>query len=422
MKKTLLFLAATTFAHFSNAQSVGIGTTTPNTNAALEIKSNNKGVLMPRLSSSSRNGMTNVQKGMMVYDSTLSAFYYHDGSRWREFSEKNTDSLIYSGYINAPQTTANMPPLASEFITTESSGILYDNGGPMANYANASTDAYVVYQANNDSIIGYKVIVEQMNLAPGDTLGIYVAGDESSIVFFSGNKTGTFYFAATSGLIFGFNSNARGNAAGFKIRWGVVNAISATNTTPPLYGWYFNDKKIAVRGGINSADNLAPDSIGRLSFAYGGNAKAKGVNAMAVGSVVSASGDYSRAMGLQSTASGNNSTAIGQMAVAKGDMSFAHGFKAFASGYGSVAFGNNNEVNGDRSFAFGSANKVLVRSGIAIGTANTVLAENSVAIGIGNEVLNVNSIALGISATASSPSSTALCYRAEASGNNAIAL
>jgi len=29
------------------AQNVGIGTTTPNANAALEIKSNNKGVLMP---------------------------------------------------------------------------------------------------------------------------------------------------------------------------------------------------------------------------------------------------------------------------------------------------------------------------------------------------------------------------------------
>ena len=70
--KKLLLLFTFCFTFFASyAQSVGIGTTAPNNNAMLEIRSNTKGVLMPRLSTASRNAMTNVQKGMMVYDFTL---------------------------------------------------------------------------------------------------------------------------------------------------------------------------------------------------------------------------------------------------------------------------------------------------------------------------------------------------------------
>ena len=43
MKNILSFVLALFICHFIKAQSVGIGTTTPNANAALEIKSNTKG-------------------------------------------------------------------------------------------------------------------------------------------------------------------------------------------------------------------------------------------------------------------------------------------------------------------------------------------------------------------------------------------
>ena len=80
MKSLFILLAFALFLIDTiTAQNVGIGTTTPNANAALEIKSNNKGVLMPRLSTTARNNMTNVAKGMLVYDTTNAGFYYHDG-------------------------------------------------------------------------------------------------------------------------------------------------------------------------------------------------------------------------------------------------------------------------------------------------------------------------------------------------------
>lgn len=118
MKKLLaLFIfCSSTLIGFS--QSVGIGTNTPNSNAALEIRSSNKGLLIPRLSTASKNAMPNVAKGMMVYDYTLSAFYCHDGNKWRAISEKNADSLVSSGFINSPATTANMASIGSNATTT----------------------------------------------------------------------------------------------------------------------------------------------------------------------------------------------------------------------------------------------------------------------------------------------------------------
>jgi hypothetical protein len=61
---------------------VGIGTNSPSVSAILELKSSTKGLLFPRTSTTSRNAMTGV-KGLMIYDSTLSQFYYHTGTSWQ---------------------------------------------------------------------------------------------------------------------------------------------------------------------------------------------------------------------------------------------------------------------------------------------------------------------------------------------------
>lgn len=418
------------------SQSVGIGTSTPNSNAMLEIRSNNKGVLMPRLSTTSKNAMPNVPKGMMVYDSTLSAFYFHDGSKWRSFSEKNADSLTNSGYINSPATTANMAPIGSNVTTTAASGILYDNGGPSANYTDDTYDRYVVDPSNNDSIVGYKVVVEQMNLAAGDTFAIYVADDVSTAVFFSGNRTGTFYFAATNALVFIFASNASGNAPGFRVRWGVITTSRANSTAPPSYGWYFNERKVAVRGGINSLNSLVTDSLGRLSFAYGSNAKAKGLNAIAMGNIVSASGNYSFAVGQAATASGDNAIAMGYDIKAPGTKATAIGYANTASGTGAVAIGTSTQATGDYSTslgynteATGSYATAMGRSSVAsgpysfsTGDQTTASGANSFAMGNSSVASGANSFAFGASTTASGSASTSMGVSTRAQGSGSVAM
>ena len=79
--KNILFLILTLLSTFSYSQNVGIGTTVPNTNAVLDVKSGTKGILVPRMDSISRKNIPNT-KGLMVYDTTTNSFWYNTGTQW----------------------------------------------------------------------------------------------------------------------------------------------------------------------------------------------------------------------------------------------------------------------------------------------------------------------------------------------------
>src|SRR6185503_19484811 len=56
---------------------------TPNTNALLEMNSSTKGILIPRTSTATRLTIP-ATKGLMVYDTTTSSFWFNDGTNWTE--------------------------------------------------------------------------------------------------------------------------------------------------------------------------------------------------------------------------------------------------------------------------------------------------------------------------------------------------
>lgn len=68
------------------AQSVGINNTNPDASSILDVKSNNKGVLLPRTSTTSRNAIANPAKGLLLYDSTASGFWFYNGNAWTQLS------------------------------------------------------------------------------------------------------------------------------------------------------------------------------------------------------------------------------------------------------------------------------------------------------------------------------------------------
>jgi hypothetical protein len=98
MKNFLVLLVISLLLNsVANAQ-IGINTTTPNVYAALDISSNNKGVLAPRvdltsltfdLNSDGDNDISNQPEGLLVYNtgSVLSkGYYYWSGTKWDNLS------------------------------------------------------------------------------------------------------------------------------------------------------------------------------------------------------------------------------------------------------------------------------------------------------------------------------------------------
>lgn len=95
-----------------NAQNVGIGTTSPNATAILDLTSSSQGLLVPRMSTAQRLGIVSPARGLLICDTTGSTrFYLYDGTTWNELTTGSSGPWVRS----APNVTLN--------TTTDSVGI-----------------------------------------------------------------------------------------------------------------------------------------------------------------------------------------------------------------------------------------------------------------------------------------------------------
>ena len=84
---------------------IGIGTAAPDSSAILDIKSQTKGLLIPRMSASQRNMIPSPVKGLMVFDNDSTCFYYFDGIIWQPV--KGSGCWVNNGASTVLATTGN---------------------------------------------------------------------------------------------------------------------------------------------------------------------------------------------------------------------------------------------------------------------------------------------------------------------------
>ncbi len=79
--------------------SINNDSTRANPSAMLEVKSYDKGILVPRMNSSQRTSIASPAKGLLVFDITTNTFWYYSGSIWSEFggTAGNTGAGLPSG-------------------------------------------------------------------------------------------------------------------------------------------------------------------------------------------------------------------------------------------------------------------------------------------------------------------------------------
>ncbi|SEJ49000.1 hypothetical protein SAMN05216327_111123 [Dyadobacter sp. SG02] len=65
---------------------VGVGTTSPDATAQLDVQSTSKGLLIPRMTDTERTGIASPATGLLVYQTNGTAgFYFFDGTTWQPF-------------------------------------------------------------------------------------------------------------------------------------------------------------------------------------------------------------------------------------------------------------------------------------------------------------------------------------------------
>ena len=76
------------------AQSVGLGTTTPDASAVLDITSTDKGVLVPRLTTAQREMIASPAQGLLVYDIDTESFWFKGSNDWMQLID-STKQLVH---------------------------------------------------------------------------------------------------------------------------------------------------------------------------------------------------------------------------------------------------------------------------------------------------------------------------------------
>lgn len=101
----MIVLAILFLAQFSYSQNVGIGTSTPDPSALLDLQSTNKGMLLPRMNSTQRNLIPTPATGLLIFDTDKGAIYMYDGQRWLPLAP--SDNAMASQSRTAPGPASN---------------------------------------------------------------------------------------------------------------------------------------------------------------------------------------------------------------------------------------------------------------------------------------------------------------------------
>jgi hypothetical protein len=149
MKKWISIFSIISCCWYSNAQT-GIGTTTPNASAKLEIAATDKGILIPRMTKTQRESitLTTAANGLLVYQTDDVVGFYVNGSTTTTPSWTRLNSDWIRSGNNISYTAGNISTTGTFTGNSDTSSI----SGFSANITSVSAN-YPLTAADNGKVI-----------------------------------------------------------------------------------------------------------------------------------------------------------------------------------------------------------------------------------------------------------------------------
>jgi hypothetical protein len=332
-----------------NAQNVGINTTSPDNSAALDITATDKGLLVPRMTTTQRTAITTPATGLLVYDTTLGQFYFYSGSVWTAIPLSTSNALNYVGTSYLGKTSGYGSTGTSEGTSSN----LY-NIGIGANVLNANTTG------NNNIALGQNALNANTNVANNIAIGqnalqhssnytTYVSYPDIAI----GYNTLKSANYASGNIAIGYQSQESTNGGGYD-----DGAINTSVGTSSLKNNNFGGSNAAfgassLRNNTDGNSNTAIGADALLNNTTGSHNVAVGVNAGTTNSILN---------NTVGNTTGNNNTFIGSYAGA-GSSNLIY---ATAIGYGAA-------VGASNSMVLGGTGAYAVKVGIGTTTPSQTL-------------------------------------------------
>ena len=306
MKISLFFLFTVVILNATNAfAQIGIGTKTPAPSAALEVSSrtNNKGILIPRLSATQKDAIVSPAEGLLIYQTTApTGFYFYSGTAWKLMANatdlsaagnagtatklaasKNINGVAFDGSadITVPAAAETLTGTTLKSTVTGSSltsvGTLANltvtnpivgsvTGSSGSTTGNAGTVTNGVYTVGDQTIAGAKTFTSTIvGSVSGNAVTVTTNANLTGPVTSVGNATAIADAALSIAKISGLQNTIDAK---------VADAITdGTTTIAPSQNAVFDALalKASIANGTTSGDMLYWDGTAWVKVAAGSN-------------------------------------------------------------------------------------------------------------------------------------------------------
>ena len=382
MKKYHLLFVSSFICLLSFAQRVGIGISTPNASAMLDVTSTNTGMLVPRMNSIQRAGIASPAQGLLVYDTNTNSFWFFNASAWINLTVTGSGSgWALSGNVGINPTT--------HFIgTTDNQPLKFRVNNLVAGEINPlnSNVFFGLRAGENIGINGYFntgvgsfSLSQNTNGSSNTALGYYALFK---------NTTGFNNTATGDGALF-YNTTGYDNTATGSSALG-SNTTTSRNTAIGKFALY---NQSFSNGGVPWASNNVALGFETL-FSNQPTSSTNGANNTAVGT----SALRANTTGFDNTAVGtaalyNNTTGIESTAIGRQALFYNNtGYSNTATGYKALR----ENTTGSYNTAHG---KFAIFSNTG-GFLNTAMGDESMylnTIGLGNTASGASSLRMNTS-------------------------
>jgi Chaperone of endosialidase/Head domain of trimeric autotransporter adhesin len=455
----LLCLTIVGIQKINAQQAVGINTTTPHPSSVLDITSADKGILIPRLSTTARTGISSPAKGLMLYDSTAKSFYFYDGFAWATVGNSQLEKIMESGktgYRILGRDTTNYGDIGNGAIdlskqnnASNATGAVGDNSVALGlntiasgSQSTAMGEGTLAYGTNAVAMGQETSATDAFSLATGFQTG--ASGVASTAMGFQSLATGNFsnangFNTISSGFAsssMGYNSISFGGASvsmgdSTRAQSYAEVAIGSNNTRYTAVNPFgnniadrafvvgigngiagntnrYNDGLIVYKDGTIELDTLAtaPAITSNRLFVQNKKLRYNGsiLNTSELEKITENGKTGYRILGNDANNYGN----IGDYAIdlssqsmasnttgSTGDYSISAGYNTTASGVNAIAFGNGTTASGYLSTAMGLGTNAQGDMSTSMGADTYADAPFSTAMGISTQALSWGETAIG---------------------------
>jgi hypothetical protein len=268
-----LFILIFLLSAIKTMAQTGIGTTSPDASAKLEVNSSNKGFLPPRVTLTSQTDNTTIANpatGLLVYNTgnnpnLVAGYYYWNGSNWATIAT-STGSGVYASYMRGSRTTSQSTNLTVNSLVaftqtdnvagqdislntstgqiTLAAGKTYRLLAQVPNVPGGNRPGFSWYNETTGNWIGSLSAF----YSPGDAAGHSASGGVSEAIITTSVQTVVSYRIATGSSIGGLGGSIDFSLSG-SYPWFDIQVISGNQAIEPDRVARYTDAGVAVSFG-----------------------------------------------------------------------------------------------------------------------------------------------------------------------------